>query len=40
MARKQFARYLFIKTMDTKAFVYIKMENAHIKTNNVYPKKK
>jgi hypothetical protein len=40
MAKKLFARYLFIKTRDTKAFVYIKMVNAVTKINNAYPKKR
>jgi len=38
--KKQFVRCLFINTKVTKAFVYIKKENAFTKINNVYPKKK
>ena len=34
-AKKLYAKYLFIKTRDTKAFVYIKMVNAVTKINNV-----
>jgi hypothetical protein len=38
MAKKLFAKYLFINTKVIKAFVYIRTVNAVTKINNVYPK--
>jgi hypothetical protein len=40
MAKKQCAKYLFIKTKVIKVFVNIKTVNAVTKIANVYPKKR